>query len=93
MADKKQKISIKTPLGEIFATPIPDQEYPGIFLGFSQNSEGGEPGVILEYDPLKNCIQARVYGPNDPDGDPMDIFQMSLDSKPETSATDVNEDS
>lgn len=74
--DNNQIMAINTPLGTIFAKQIPDEEYPGIELAFSDNKCSGGPGVILEYNPLKKGIVLRVYGPNDPDGDPISVIRI-----------------
>ena len=35
------------------------------------------PGAILEYDPIKAKTQLRVYGKDDPEGDPVAVYSMS----------------
>lgn len=70
-----EDIIVGTPKGEIVAKVIPDQEYPGISLEYVD--EDGCPGAIMEYSPKINGIQLRVYGKSDPNGDPIEIYQMS----------------
>lgn len=70
----KSSISIDTPLGNITAKVMPDKEYLGIAVLF--NGTAGEPGAILEYDPEKKAVLLRVYGMEDPDGDPVGLFRM-----------------
>lgn len=70
-----EDIIVGTPKGEIVAKVIPDQEYPGISLEYV--NEDGCPGAIMEYSPKIGEIQLRVYGKSDPNGDPIEIYQMS----------------
>lgn len=79
MRDMKyqKKIEVETPLGKIFSTVIPDKEYPGVALLYDIS---GQPGVIMEYDPEKKCIRVRVlrvFGPEDPEGDPINVIRIS----------------
>lgn len=69
-----ENLSINTPVGDITAQVIPDKEYPGIGLFFNSP---GQPGVIMEYDPIKDHIQIRIYGKEDPEGDPVSIMRLS----------------
>lgn len=71
----KSGIAVDTPLGHITAEVMPDKEYLGITVLFKGTA--GEPGAILEYDPEKKAVLLRVYGMEDPDGDPVGIFRMS----------------
>ena len=71
-----RQIRVKTPHGVIRASSMNDMEYPGIELSLETNGNG-EPGAIMEYSPVKDCVILRVYGINDPDGDPSEIFSMS----------------
>lgn len=70
----QSKVSVKTPAGIIFAQELPDPDYPGIALLFDA---AGNPGVIMEYNPIKKYVQIRVYSKDDPDGDPTTILQIS----------------
>ena len=74
-----RQIRVKTPHGVIRASSMNDMEYPGIELSLETNGNG-EPGAIMEYSPVKGCVILRVYGMNDPDGDPIEIFSMSKTS-------------
>ena len=69
------KLYVDTPVGKIAAAILKDDEYPGIAL-LLENIDG-QPGVIMEYDPGKKCVQVRVYGKEDPDGDPIHVIDMS----------------
>ena len=69
-----EKLNISTPKGNIVAKIVPDKEYPGIGVFFNAP---GEPGVIMEYDPLNDCIQLRIYGKEDSEGDPVSIMRLS----------------
>ena len=69
-----ENLNISTPKGDIIAKIIPDKEYPGIGVFFNAP---GEPGAIVEYDPLKDSIQIRIYGKEDPGGDPISIMELS----------------
>ncbi|MCC2253579.1 hypothetical protein LKD70_03860 [Ruminococcus sp. CLA-AA-H200] len=74
--ENRKKIIVKTPHGNIRASQILDNEYPGIEL--SLVTQGfGEPGAIMEYSPTTECVNLRVYGMENPDGDPIEIFAMS----------------
>lgn len=68
-------IIVGTPKGEIVAKVIPDQDYPGISVEYM--NKNGCPGAIMEYSPTIDGIQLRVYGKNDPNGDPIEIYQIS----------------
>ena len=72
---KKKELRVKTKLGSIRASIIPDKEYPGIELSFEGGN--GEAGAIMEYSPTTDSINLRVYSKNEPDGDPIDIYAMS----------------
>lgn len=68
---------IKTPIGRIAAFVSPDSEYPGFLVEFHPDGENTGPGAILEYDPIKAKTQLRVYGKDDPEGDPVAVYSMS----------------
>lgn len=72
----QEGIRVETPHGVIRALKIPDNEYPGISLELV-TKDHGEPGAIMEFNPNTRSVNLRVYGKNDPDGDPIDIFGMS----------------
>lgn len=72
---RKKMLRVETKLGPIRASIIPDNEYPGIELSFEGGN--GEPGATMEYSPVSDSINLRVYSKNDPDGDPIDIYAMS----------------
>lgn len=69
------KLYVNTPVGKIAASVLQDEEYPGIAL-LLENVDG-QPGVIMEYNPGKKCVQVRVYGKDDPDGDPIQVLDIS----------------
>lgn len=71
-----EKISIDTVKGPICAAVIPDAEYPGISLCFAKEGSG-EPGAIMEYDPVKDAIILRIYSKENPEGDPVEILAMT----------------
>lgn len=71
-------LSVPTEAGKIHAKILPDKEYPGIALLLDTP---GEPGAIMEYDPYKKIVQMRVYGKEDPDGDPIYLLPMSGNEK------------
>ena len=68
---------VNTPIGNIEAIVLPDTEYPGILVEFHSDGENTGPGAILEYDPVKVKTQLRVYGKDDPEGDPVAVYSMS----------------
>lgn len=72
--DRGVMTSVMTPEGTISATVMSDPKYPGICLEYE--GEDGCPGAVLEYSPTAGCVQLRVYGKDDPDGDPLDIYQI-----------------
>lgn len=72
-------LTVNTPKGPIVAKVIPDDEYPGIALVYSEKGTG-EPGVIMEYTPTgENAgnVQLRIYSKENPDDEPVDILRMS----------------
>ena len=78
---KEQKdpdsIVVSTTAGNITAKQTPDSEYPGIIMELE--SQNGRPGVIMEYDPEKEDIFVRVWGKDNPDGDP--IYVVGIGGK------------
>lgn len=42
-------------------------------------SQNGRPGVIMEYDPEKEDVFVRVWGKDNPDGDP--IYVVGIGDK------------
>lgn len=72
--EKSLNLTVKTPIGKIFAKEIPDKEFPGIALLYDN---AGQPGAIMDYDPEKKSIQVRVYDAADPEGDPITVIKMS----------------
>lgn len=70
----REEIEIDTPIGKITATILPDTEYVGIALLYESD---GQPGAIMEYDPENKCVQLRIYGADDPDGDPVSVIKIS----------------
>ena len=73
--EREDTVKVMTPEGTISATVMPDPEYPGICLEYE--GEDGCTGAVLEYSPTAGSVQLGVYGKDDPDGDPIDIYQMS----------------
>ena len=67
-------LAVHTDAGKIHAKIMPDKEYKGISLLFDDK---GQPGAILEYDPYEKKIRLRVYGKEDPDGDPVAIYDLN----------------
>ena len=72
---QQREISVETPDGTITAKIMPDLEYPGISLEFC--GKDGCPGAILEYSPTVCGVQLRVYGKDEPDGDPIHVIRMN----------------
>lgn len=68
-------VIVMTPKGRITAKIMPDEEYPGILLEY--DSGDGRPGALLEYNPTREEIQLRIYGKDEPDGDPVAVYGMS----------------
>lgn len=82
----QKKLTVKTPNGSITAEPSGDLEYPGIWI-IAKDENGQEYAACLfEYHQERERTELRVYGPDDPDGDPIAIHIMSktTDSKEET---------
>lgn len=74
-----ERIVVQTPAGNITAKQVPDTEYPGIIIELE--GQDGRPGVIMEYDPEKKDVIIRVWGKEDPDGDP--IYVVGIGDKEE----------
>lgn len=83
--DVPKELRVDTPAGPITAKASGDPEYPGIWVTYDGGD--GEPGALLEYTPsevdgnmnVHKCVMLRVYGPEDPDGDPVQAYRMSCD--------------
>ncbi len=71
-----QKLIVNTPIGNVEARIMPDEEYPGIALVFAEKGTG-EPGAIMEYDPDKRAVLLRVYSADEPDGEPAETYVMA----------------
>ena len=73
--DKMPKgLSVVTPAGKITAKQGPDSDYPGIIMELE--SKNGRPGVTMEYDPEEKDVIIRVWGKEDPDGDPICVARI-----------------
>nr|WP_303182493.1 hypothetical protein [Lachnoclostridium phocaeense] len=72
---KQEELSVNTPHGILKATVMPDEEYPGILTELI--GPDGSPGVSVEYNPEEDAIIVRVFGKDDPDGDPVFITHIN----------------
>jgi len=57
-----ERLTVKTPIGEIAAKPTLNQEYPGVWV-----SVNGEVLVLVEYDATKNSHVIRVWNSGEPE--------------------------
>lgn len=69
------EISIDTKAGTIKAFELKDNGYPGISV-VCENKQGGEPGAVMSYNPIKDSIDLMIYSSSDPDGDPVEIYAI-----------------
>ena len=67
------ELKIETPAGTICSSIMPTYDYPGISTLIEKD---GQPGIIMEYDPIRERIMARVYSSDDPDGDPVQLIDF-----------------
>lgn len=67
-------IAVPTPAGNITAKQTPDPEYPGIIVELESKNE--RPGVTMEYDSDEEDVIIRVWGKEDPDGDPVCVARI-----------------
>lgn len=60
------KLSVRTPLGEIYARFNGNFDYPGIMVSVGRDEDFADtPGCLMEYTPDKNRIQIAVYSESD----------------------------
>lgn len=69
-------IVVETPKGTITATRSPDNEYPGIMVEIGNSGEIN-PGAMLEYTSDSNKVMLRVYGKEEPEGDPIEHIDLT----------------
>lgn len=70
MQSKSRSFSVVTQKGTITARESFDDDYPGIYLIYSEPGTG-EPGALMEYDPMNDAIMLRVWDRQHVDGDPV----------------------
>lgn len=75
--ENKPIIQVYTPDGVLEAKQMPDDNYPGICISLISESNKELSAVIMEYNPVENGVMLRVYGPEDPDGEPRTIIRMN----------------
>ena len=69
------EIAIDTKVGTIKAFQLKDDKYPGISVVY-ESKQGGEPGAVMSYNPIKDSIDLMIYSSSDPDGDPVEIYAI-----------------
>lgn len=68
------RLSVRTPLGEIYARFNGNSDYPGIMVSAGKDEDfANSPGCLIEYSPDRNCIQTAVYAEGD---EPKQIFKV-----------------
>lgn len=76
MSDENAVI-VQTPGGTLKAVPSADDEYPGIVVTLL-DSDGKECGAcVFEFDATQSHMSLKVWGHEDPDGDPIHDITMS----------------
>lgn len=76
------QIMVHTPHGIIGAQIEADPEYPGISLLYKEPGTG-EPGAIMEYNPVRKQIQMRTYSRQHPDDEPDTIYEITEQEEPD----------
>lgn len=78
-----EELYVDTPAGQIVARKSPDRDYPGIWI--LNKSVPGTPGALMAYSEDGSWgvkgMNLIVYGPEDPDGDPVAIIPMGDNHK------------
>lgn len=75
-ADKHPtEITVKTKVGTIKAFKLKDNKYPGVSVVY-ESKQGGKPGAVMSYNPIKDSIDLMIYSSSDPDGDPVEIYAI-----------------
>lgn len=69
-------LSVPTPKGLITAMEYSDGEYYGINLVYTEPGLG-EPGALMEYDPVEDAVMLRVWDKDHVDTDPNFVRNMS----------------
>lgn len=65
-----------TKIGKIYAKTVPGS-FPGILIECETSNTAGSPGALLEYDETKKKMMLRVYGIQNPYGNPIESYEMS----------------
>lgn len=69
-------ITVDTKIGKIYAKTVPGS-FPGILIECETSNTAGTPGALLEYDETKKKMMLRVYGIQNPYGNPIESYEMS----------------
>lgn len=77
----RHSFSVNTPAGIIRADEFMDDEYPGILLTHVDMKGQEGASMLFSYNDEKDNVDLHVWSYEDPDGDPVEIRDMS---KPES---------
>lgn len=69
-------LTVDTKIGKIYAKTVPGS-FPGILIECETSNTAGSPGALLEYDETKKKMMLRVYGIQNPYGNPIESYEMS----------------
>ena len=69
-------LTVDTKIGKIYAKTVPGS-FPGILIECETSNTAGTPGALLEYDETKKKMMLRVYGIQNPYGNPIESYEMS----------------
>lgn len=64
-------LTVDTKIGKIYAKTVPGS-FPGILIECETSNTAGTPGALLEYDETKKKMMLRVYGIQNPYGNPIE---------------------
>lgn len=77
----RRSFSVNTPAGIIRADEFMDEEYPGVVLTHVDTKGQEGASTLFSYNDERDNVDLRVWSYEDPDGDPVEIRNMS---KPES---------
>lgn len=75
---KPKGFAMETPIGAIKVMVSEDEDNPGIVLAFVDKEGMERSYCMLEYSEADESMMARVWGPENKDGDAIFTHKMSL---------------